>query len=141
MIALPPFPNFAETAKRPPVSVPELRTLPAPTPRVPDPHAWTLANKALAGTAALGMLGDYLTTVDYIRRRSHQMEETNMILGKHPSVGNLNAYMGAATIGSALLASRLPSDWRNMFLGGLSALELAIVSQNRAAGLRFNFNF
>jgi hypothetical protein len=106
----------------------------------PSSKRWTATNKALAGAAFAGMLGDWLTTVDISRNRPYR-SEMNPILGSQPSVGNVNTYFALATAGSGLIANALSPKLRNLFLGGLSAVELASVLHNRKIGLKFNFRF
>lgn len=111
-----------------------------PGPKKPNPRGWTTANKALAGTAAAGLIGDWLTTID-IARRPNEFGEMNPALGRHPSVGRVNTFFGLSALGSGLLASKLPPKWRNVFLAGLSGLEAAMVLRNATGQARVGFNF
>jgi len=42
-------------------------------------------------------------------------------------------------VGTVALAHVLPSDWRQLFLGGVLALELSVVNQNRSLGIKMAF--
>lgn len=106
----------------------------------PKSKKWTTANKILAGTALTSLLLDHATTVDFARN-NRGLEEANPILGKRPSVGQVNAYSLSVALSGALLANKLPPKWRNIFLGGVTALELGAMLNNRRNGFRFNFRF
>jgi len=42
-------------------------------------------------------------------------------------------------VGTVALAHVLPGDWRQLFLGGVLALELSVVNQNRSLGIKMAF--
>lgn len=97
------------------------------------------ADKILLGASTLALAGDWLTTVDAVRRRNEGYEERNAILGRHPSVGRVNTYTAGVGLANALIASQLPPKLRKVWLGGFTAMELAAMLHNKSGGLRFNF--
>lgn len=81
--------------------------------------------------------------------KNHQnMHETNVFLGKHPSDGEINAYMGTMIVSHALIAWALPthlevlgielnprSVWQYVFI----STEALTVVKNYSIGLKFSF--
>jgi hypothetical protein len=104
--------------------------------RAADP--WETTDYALAGAAVVALAVDWGQT-RHIAKNSNRFIETNPVLGTSPSVGKVDAYFVGAMVGTVALAHVLPSDWRQLFLGGVLALELGVVSQNRSLGIKMAF--
>ena len=85
-------------------------------------------------------------TVTSIKQLTSQQEkqgeayyEINPLLGKRPSLSEVDKYMPIA-IGSVLLISHyLPSEWRSNVLYVLSVLEVGVIGHNYNIGLNINF--
>jgi hypothetical protein len=99
---------------------------------------WSTSERVL-GTAALAALAIDWGQTRYIAKNPQSFHETNPILGRHPSVGRVDAYFAGAIIGTALLADALPSKWRGPFLAGVVVVELHYVNRNAALGIRVSF--
>ena len=109
--------------------------LPSPCPAA-DP--WETTDYALAGAAVAALAVDWGQT-RHIAKNPNRFIETNPVLGTAPSVGKVDAYFVGAMVGTVALAYVLPSDWRQLFLGGVLALELGVVQQNRSLGIKMAF--
>lgn len=90
-----------------------------------------------ASGIALGtlLLVDYLQTRQ-IAKQPEIYHETNPVLGRHPSLGAVNAYFAGAAIIGYLALDALPSDMRSWALGAGIVLELAVTSHNNTIGLK-----
>lgn len=62
--------------------------------------------------------------------------ETNPILGKRPGVRKVDIYMGAAIVGHAILAKKLPRHWRYALWGATIALQARVIYRNHKNGLK-----
>jgi len=80
---------------------------------------------------------DWGTTLDMVDRPEYY--ETNPILGKHPSKGNVNTYFACSMLLNYLLADFLPSDARTFWLGLNIFVSAIMVENNYSIGLRMNF--
>jgi hypothetical protein len=65
--------------------------------------------------------------------------EHNPILGKSPTIGEVDKYFALAILGTAGISYVLPSKYRRYFLGGVIVLETLIVAHNHHIGLRVDF--
>ena len=99
---------------------------------------WETTDYALAGAAVAALAVDWGQT-RHIAKNPNRFIETNPVLGTSPSVGKVDAYFVGSMLGTVALAHVLPSEWRQMFLGGVLALELGVVSQNRSLGIKMAF--
>jgi len=99
---------------------------------------WETTDYALAGAAVAALAVDWGQT-RHIAKNPQRFAETNPILGPSPSVGKVDAYFVGAMVGTVALAHVLPGDWRQLFLGGVLALELSVVNQNRSLGIKMAF--
>ena len=104
--------------------------------RAADP--WDTTDCALAAGALAALAVDWGQT-RHIAKNPLQFNETNPILGTNPSVGKVNAYFVGSMVGTIAIAHVLPSDWRQLFLGGVLALELGVTQQNRQLGIKMAF--
>jgi len=66
-------------------------------------------------------------------------QETNPIMGKHPSLRTVNTYFSSAIVGSALIAHALPGELRKGFLGGIAVWEIHITQNNLKIGVGCTF--
>lgn len=104
--------------------------------RAADP--WETTDYALAGATLAALAVDWGQT-RYIAKNTHRYNETNPMLGATPSVGKVDTYFVGAMVGTVALAHVLPNDWRQLFLGGVLALELGVINQNRSLGIKMAF--
>lgn len=102
-------------------------------PYVPPPsaHAWTPLNRILASSTA-GLQGlDWLSTLGFLGKGG---TEGNPLLGAHPSAGKVNTLVPLGMLATQGIGAALPSNLRNVWYGGLSALEVAALIRNLTAG-------
>lgn len=67
------------------------------------------------------------------------IHETNPILGAHPSNGAINRYFLTAAVAHAIITEVLPPDYRQPWLVATSALEVAVIGNNKRIGLHLRF--
>ena len=104
--------------------------------RAADP--WETTDYWLAGAAVAALAADWGQT-RHIAKNPNRFIETNPVLGSSPSVGKVDTYFVGAIVGTVALAHVLPGDWRQLFLGGVLALEIGVVNQNRSLGIKMAF--
>jgi len=99
-------------------------------------YRWTTLNKVLfVGSIAVTAM-DCSETLHIARHP--EFNETNPLLGRHPSVDEVNTFCLIAMISNLAISATLPSKFRNYFLVGVSAVESFEVVKNYHIGLRFN---
>jgi hypothetical protein len=106
-------------------------------PRWWEKHEWTHRDTALQLSYTALHIADWGQTLD-IENHPDQAE-SNPILGRHPTRGEINTYFATTLALHWLVARVLPQKWRNTFQLGTIALEFDVVSDNRSAGIRVNF--
>ena len=87
---------------------------------------------------------DVINAVDwaqtrYIAKHSNQFEELNPILGKHPSISQVNWYFLSETIGHSLVTYAIPARWRPFWQGMTIGVELETTVHNARIGIRMEF--
>lgn len=102
---------------------------------------WSATDTALAVTASALTVADWLQTQDIVRRqtRGEDIIEINPILGLRPSRGAVNKYFLTTMVLGSILTCTLSSTHRKWLLGGVIALESAVVLHNRGLGLSIRF--
>jgi hypothetical protein len=106
-------------------------------PRWWEKHEWTKSDTALQLSYTLLHLADWGQTLD-IENHPDQFE-TNPLLGRDPTRGEVNTYFATTLALHWLIARALPQKWRNQFQLGTIALEFNVVKDNRSAGIRLSF--
>ena len=112
---------------------------------------WTATSRILAGTAALGILSDWTTTVDIARTGQREYGLGRYLIGKRPELHRVNLVFAVNTVLLGVAAQRIFTNkkspilglsWRNLFLGGVTAVEgFCGLSNHHLGGLRYNFHF
>ena len=100
-------------------------------------HEWTETDTALQLSYTALHVADWGQTLDIENHPGHY--ETNPILGRNPSRGEINTYFAGTLALHWLIARALPQKWRSHFQLGTIALEFGVVSDNYSAGIRFDF--
>jgi hypothetical protein len=109
---------------------------------------WKAADYKLLGAATALIVVDWGQTRNmtrsplYISRCPDCQDpyyEHNPILGKSPSIGEVDKYFALAILGTVGVSYALPAKWRRYFLGGVIVLESAVVMRNHHIGLRAEF--
>jgi hypothetical protein len=99
---------------------------------------WDTTDKVLGITSTTLLIVDWGQT-RYIAKHPELYQENNVILGKHPSVGRVNAYFGTVIVGNLLLADWLSTRNRKLWLGTVTAVELVVTAHNRNIGIKLSF--
>jgi len=66
-------------------------------------------------------------------------EGYNRVLGEHPSIGRVNNYFLAATLGHAAISALLPPDWRKAWQYVVIGVEANTVERNHHIGIKMEF--
>lgn len=80
-----------------------------------------------------------LVKTEFIGKYEKEYFETNPILGKHPSVEEVDKYMPLSILTVLTTAYFLPSKWRKLLLTSASLIELDFVNKNHKIGLKVKF--
>jgi hypothetical protein len=106
---------------------------------------WTLPQYSLGAVALAATVVDYGQT-RWIAENCHEpirkgcYGEVNPILGRHPSIGKVNAYFAIVPATQYLIADGLLSGTRRTaFLGVIAGLEIAVTAHNAKVGYRMSF--
>lgn len=105
-------------------------------------HAHSADRLSEADLVGLGAIGaayviDYRQTLDI---KNHAgMYETNPLLGKHPSDVKVRNYFIASGLTTLGVVYLLPKEYRKYLIGGVLAVEVAVIGHNKHIGLRVNF--
>jgi hypothetical protein len=106
---------------------------------VPVRTPWTPRDRALAVGFTAALLLDAAQTRRLARGGWRDFEETNVILGKHPSEGSVNTYTvvaGLAVLGVAAVAPKRARPW---ILGAALAVEVAALTAMSRNGVSIRF--
>lgn len=98
-----------------------------------------LSESDLVSFGAIGAayVVDYRQTLDI---KNHPgMYETNPILGKHPSDVKIKNYFIASSVVTLGAVYLLPKHYRPYLIGGVLAVEVVVIGNNKRIGLRTNF--
>ena len=99
---------------------------------------WT-TNDTLRELAAMGLLGVDWAQTRTIAKTPGTWNETNPLLGQHPSSGQVNNYFGAWMLAHPTLSYLLPPDWRLAFQLGTIGVEAPTVHRNWKIGIGATF--
>lgn len=81
---------------------------------------------------------DWGQTLDIVNRHE-TYHERNPILGKHPTREQVNTYFALTALAHIAIAHWLDTPYRNYFQIATIALEVAVIDNNYAIGLRMAF--
>ena len=90
------------------------------------PRPWTKAEKVMLGASCLAVVVDVYTTMDG-QDNGHQ--ETNPIMGKHPSNGTIISVMAITQVATIVLAHYW-SDFRVWILGTKTGVNAGFAFHN-----------
>lgn len=99
---------------------------------------WSPTSKALAVSAATATALDWAQT-RYIAQHPQTYYETNPLLGRHPTVGDVNRYFVGSFILGGAIANYLNDRHRRWFLGAVTFIEIGFIGHNRSIGIGFSF--
>ncbi len=101
---------------------------------------WDDIDKKLFITHQTLIVADWSTT-RYAARNNfpYGTFETNLVLGRYPSVDKVDLYFVAVLLGNYFLANWLPSDARKLYLTGGIMLQANVVNNNIQLGWKLSF--
>lgn len=99
---------------------------------------WTTEQKVWAGVSTALILTDWGQT-RYIAKNPDRFHETNPLIGRHPSMGEVNRHFALSMAANLAVASLLPSKWRTNWLMGVSGMQAYFVIRNKRLGIRMAF--
>lgn len=97
---------------------------------------WTKADTAREVAWEVLHLVDWGQTLD-IARNPQRFYEINPTLGRHPSVGKVNLYMGAWAVAHPVVSYILPKKYRLYWQWGTIFVTTGCVINNQIIGVRF----
>lgn len=111
---------------------------------------WSVEDKALASLFTVATVIDWGQTRDIVKNNKDNCakygngcyvyyEETNIYLGKDPSIGEVDTYMSVVILVTLGIAHVLPEKYRSKFLYGMSFIETRAIYNNNKIGLKINF--
>ena len=76
----------------------------------------------------------------YVANHHQQYEEiVNPFLGKHPSIGRVNAwFVGSLAVNNGIMVA-LPEKYRPYYAGVVTAYEARLVIRNNSIGIKIDF--
>jgi hypothetical protein len=85
-----------------------------------------------------------LTVADWgqtrmIARNPQTYRELNPILGSHPSVGKVDAYMIGYLLTQYAIAECVPEPWKTLLLSQVIMVQAKAVGNNKSIGLQIRF--
>jgi hypothetical protein len=83
-------------------------------------------------------IADWGQTLD-VARNPYDYHEINPIMGRHPSVGNVNIYMGMSALVHAGISYALPKKYRTYWQSISIVVTGALVVHNNSIGLEVRF--
>jgi len=95
---------------------------------------WDKTDIILLSASTVALAIDWRQT----RRIAEQPDrffEINPILGRHPSLSQVDMYFMVSLIVNVGVAHILPSKWRKIFLGAMTMWEVGFVTHNNNIGL------
>jgi len=98
---------------------------------------WTRTDIAMQATSSALIAADWLQTREIATNGDYA--ENNVLLGDHPSLGQVDAYFAGAMLGQFLVAHALPSKYRKWWLASTIAVEAYCVGNNWGLGIGFHF--
>lgn len=101
-----------------------------------DNGSWTTAHIALASAFAIALEIDAAQTREAMR---HGFLEMNPILGRHPTVGQVNTYTAVAGLTVLGAAAAVPARFRPWVLGVALAVETFAIAGTLREGIAIRF--
>lgn len=98
---------------------------------------WSASDQALLAAGTVLHLVDWGQT-RYIVKNPDRYWERNIILGKYPTMGEVNAYMLATALLIPVLAHYFP-EYRSIILGLWVATQATVVGHNHSIGVRISW--
>jgi len=101
--------------------------------------SWTKEDTALQLTYTVLHVADWNQTLQIVDSEDH--EETNVILGRHPSKDEVNIYFASTLMAHYYVAHILPKPYRSYWQMVWIGIEYDVVRHNTRNGLSVNFKF
>lgn len=98
-----------------------------------------ITQHSIHAISVAGIVADYSQTL-YIAKNPDLFDETNPILGEHPSVARVNYYFSGCLIAHEAIYWSLPDKYKNIYAGTVGMFQLGVVGRSIGLGVKFNFN-
>lgn len=99
---------------------------------------WSTRDQVLFSASSALLVADWAQT-RHTARNPHLFYEKNPILGRHPSLGRVNAYFVTALVANYFLTDALSPKWRTAYQAGLIGLEVYVIGNNKRIGVKMDF--
>lgn len=99
---------------------------------------WSRHDKLRHTFLTTTLLIDYSQTV-YISENTSKYDETNLLLGKHPSKDKVIGYFAASSMTFLYIADKLPTKWRKVYQFIVIAFETFVISHNVRIGIKLSW--
>lgn len=99
---------------------------------------WTKTDSLYQISYSLLHVMDWGQTLE-ISRNPDRWEETNPILGEHPSTGSVNTYFATTLLAHAAISYLLPGEYRRIWQVLWIGIEGGTVVRNYSIGIRCQF--
>lgn len=93
-------------------------------------------NLVLMGASTASLAIDWMQTRT-IAKNPDRWYETNVVLGKHPSVDKVDIYFASVIAANIGLHWILPRDWQPYWYGAITSIELGYAAHNFTLGVGF----
>lgn len=97
---------------------------------------WTTGDTIAQSVVAAAIVADCSTTLDM---SSGRLQETNPILGKHPTKSDVYGWCAGAIVGTTAVSILLPPEWRRAWQGVILGIEIGMIQNNLRIGLRMRW--
>lgn len=100
--------------------------------------AWSEDQRKMGAALAAVTIVDWAQT-RFIADNPERFHETNLIIGRHPSIGRVDRYFATSMLIGAAVLDALPTEYRDYALRAGLVLEVLVVSNNARIGVGVKF--
>ena len=104
----------------------------------PDADPMTKEQKVMQGTYLGFHIIDWRQT-RYAAEHPDEYGETNILMGRHPSTEEVDAYMAASALLHTGITKSLPTKYRKAWQMFTIGFEIGVVHQNAQIGVKVDF--
>jgi hypothetical protein len=110
------------------------------TPAKAEWNDWSPLTKSLFVSSQIAITADWATTRDSAKKRfPNNTYETNPILGRYPSTGQVDAYMIGLLVSNYYITEWFPPEWRPFYLAVRIISATQAAQNNMALGFDLKF--
>ena len=100
---------------------------------------WSITDKVLLGSYTLAWAADWGQT-RYMATHPDEFYEKNNLLGKHPSLSEVDIYFAGMYLLNLFIADKLGPAFRKIYLGAFIYEHGRCTINNKSIGIKFNFS-